>query len=29
LPHDDHFHIRIACPDKQRSLCGTQRIVAR
>jgi penicillin-insensitive murein endopeptidase len=29
LPHDDHFHIRIACPGKQRSLCGTQRIVAR
>jgi penicillin-insensitive murein endopeptidase len=21
LPHDDHFHIRIACPDKQRGLC--------
>lgn len=21
LPHDDHFHIRIACPDKQRELC--------
>jgi penicillin-insensitive murein DD-endopeptidase len=22
LPHDDHFHLRIACPDKQRGLCG-------
>jgi penicillin-insensitive murein endopeptidase len=22
LPHDDHFHIRIACPDKQRELCA-------
>ena len=22
LPHDDHFHIRIACPDRQRELCG-------
>jgi penicillin-insensitive murein endopeptidase len=21
LPHDDHFHIRIACPEKQRGLC--------
>jgi penicillin-insensitive murein DD-endopeptidase len=21
LPHDDHFHVRIACPDKQRGLC--------
>jgi penicillin-insensitive murein DD-endopeptidase len=21
LPHDDHFHLRIACPDKQRGLC--------
>ncbi len=29
LPHDDHFHIRIACPEKQRALCGSQRIVAR
>ena len=24
LPHDDHFHIRIACPERQRSLCGAQ-----
>jgi penicillin-insensitive murein DD-endopeptidase len=23
LPHDDHFHIRIACPDRQRGLCDT------
>jgi penicillin-insensitive murein DD-endopeptidase len=22
LPHDDHFHIRIACPESQRSLCA-------
>ncbi|HWO07955.1 MAG TPA: penicillin-insensitive murein endopeptidase [Polyangiaceae bacterium] len=22
LPHDDHFHIRIACPERQRDLCG-------
>jgi penicillin-insensitive murein DD-endopeptidase len=22
LPHDDHFHIRIACPGRQRALCG-------
>jgi penicillin-insensitive murein endopeptidase len=29
LPHDDHFHIRIACPENQRTLCGSQRIVAR
>lgn len=21
LPHDDHFHIRIACPERQRGLC--------
>lgn len=21
LPHDDHFHVRIACPEKQRGLC--------
>jgi penicillin-insensitive murein endopeptidase len=19
--HDDHFHVRIACPDRQRALC--------
>lgn len=24
LPHDDHFHIRIACPGRQRELCGAQ-----
>jgi penicillin-insensitive murein endopeptidase len=24
LPHDDHFHIRIACPERQRGLCSTQ-----
>jgi len=24
LPHDDHFHIRIACPDRQRELCGAR-----
>jgi penicillin-insensitive murein endopeptidase len=24
LPHDDHFHIRIACPDAQRDLCATR-----
>lgn len=29
LPHDDHFHIRIACPENQRALCGSRRIVAR
>jgi penicillin-insensitive murein endopeptidase len=22
LPHDDHFHIRIACPESQRALCA-------
>jgi penicillin-insensitive murein DD-endopeptidase len=22
LPHDDHFHIRIACPESQRALCS-------
>jgi penicillin-insensitive murein DD-endopeptidase len=21
LPHDDHFHVRIACPERQQSLC--------
>ncbi|HEY3592848.1 MAG TPA: penicillin-insensitive murein endopeptidase, partial [Polyangiaceae bacterium] len=21
LPHDDHFHVRIACPDAQRDTC--------
>ncbi|MEY4545457.1 MAG: hypothetical protein RL685_1652 [Pseudomonadota bacterium] len=25
LPHDDHFHIRIACPERQRELCGDTR----
>lgn len=24
LPHDDHFHVRIACPERQRALCSTQ-----
>jgi penicillin-insensitive murein endopeptidase len=24
LPHDDHFHIRIACPERQRELCGVR-----
>lgn len=24
LPHDDHFHVRIACPEKQRPLCRPQ-----
>lgn len=24
LPHDDHFHVRIACPERQRSLCDTR-----
>jgi penicillin-insensitive murein endopeptidase len=24
LPHDDHFHVRIACPEKQRGLCDPQ-----
>jgi penicillin-insensitive murein DD-endopeptidase len=24
LPHDDHFHIRIACPERQLGLCSTQ-----
>jgi penicillin-insensitive murein endopeptidase len=22
LPHDDHFHVRIACPDGQQELCS-------
>jgi penicillin-insensitive murein endopeptidase len=22
LPHDDHFHVRIACPEAQRDLCA-------
>ncbi len=22
LPHDDHFHIRIACPERQTELCS-------
>jgi penicillin-insensitive murein endopeptidase len=22
LPHDDHFHVRIACPDGQQDLCS-------
>lgn len=22
LPHDDHFHIRIACPNRQQELCA-------
>lgn len=22
LPHDDHFHVRIACPERQRALCA-------
>ena len=22
LPHDDHFHVRIACPDYQQDLCS-------
>lgn len=22
LPHDDHFHVRIACPEQQAELCG-------
>lgn len=21
LPHDDHFHVRIACPERQQDLC--------
>jgi penicillin-insensitive murein endopeptidase len=25
LPHDDHFHVRIACPDQQRGLCEPRR----
>jgi penicillin-insensitive murein endopeptidase len=25
LPHDDHFHIRIACPDRQQELCADTR----
>jgi penicillin-insensitive murein DD-endopeptidase len=25
LPHDDHFHIRIACPHRQQELCGDTR----
>lgn len=24
LPHDDHFHVRIACPERQESLCTKQ-----
>ena len=24
LPHDDHFHVRIACPERQRELCSPQ-----
>jgi len=24
LPHDDHFHIRIACPESQRGLCAAE-----
>jgi penicillin-insensitive murein endopeptidase len=24
LPHDDHFHVRIACPERQQSLCETR-----
>jgi penicillin-insensitive murein endopeptidase len=24
LPHDDHFHIRIACPSRQKALCTKQ-----
>jgi penicillin-insensitive murein endopeptidase len=24
LPHDDHFHIRIACPKRQAALCTKQ-----
>jgi penicillin-insensitive murein endopeptidase len=23
LPHDDHFHVRIACPEIQHALCAT------
>ncbi|MEO8179666.1 MAG: penicillin-insensitive murein endopeptidase [Deltaproteobacteria bacterium] len=22
LPHDDHFHVRIACPERQQELCS-------
>jgi penicillin-insensitive murein endopeptidase len=22
LPHDDHFHVRIACPERQEELCS-------
>jgi penicillin-insensitive murein endopeptidase len=29
LPHDDHFHVRIACPEKQRGLCDPKFIGAR
>jgi penicillin-insensitive murein endopeptidase len=25
LPHDDHFHIRIACPNRQQELCADSR----
>lgn len=25
LPHDDHFHVRIACPDRQAELCADHR----
>lgn len=24
LPHDDHFHVRIACPARHQGLCDTQ-----
>lgn len=24
LPHDDHFHVRIACPESQRPLCSAE-----
>jgi penicillin-insensitive murein endopeptidase len=24
LPHDDHFHVRIACPDQQSALCKSR-----
>ena len=27
LPHDDHFHVRIACPDRQQELCTDTRQV--
>lgn len=25
LPHDDHFHVRIACPERQQDLCKSRR----